>query len=41
MGGLVMRRIVWLQGPLSNEQYLSLLASGDLMLDPYSFGGGE
>lgn len=32
-------RIVWL-GSLSAEEYLSLLILGDVMLDPYPFGGG-
>jgi protein O-GlcNAc transferase len=32
-------RIVWL-GSLSAEEYMSLLILGDLMLDPYPFGGG-
>jgi hypothetical protein len=34
-----LRRIVWVT-PLPYEQYLSMLALGDAMLDPFPFGGG-
>ena len=39
IGGIKMRRIVWLS-KLSPDEYLALLAVGDLMIDPYPFGGG-
>ncbi|KAJ1391593.1 hypothetical protein B484DRAFT_425577 [Ochromonadaceae sp. CCMP2298] len=32
-------RVVWLQ-PLTPQQYLALLSLGDVMLDPFPFGGG-
>jgi predicted O-linked N-acetylglucosamine transferase (SPINDLY family) len=34
-----MQRVMWLSS-LSPTEYLTLLAVGDLMLDPYPFGGG-
>lgn len=32
-------RVVWLEG-MSPSEYVMLLAAGDLMLDPFPFGGG-
>ena len=39
MGPALIKRIVWLEN-LKPHEYLSLLAVGDLMLDPFPFGGG-
>ena len=35
----MLARIVWVQS-LTPQEYLTLLAIGDLMLDPFPFGGG-
>lgn len=39
IGTGVLPRILWLDS-LSPQEYLAVLAVGDLMLDPYPFGGG-
>jgi predicted O-linked N-acetylglucosamine transferase (SPINDLY family) len=39
MGFHLMQRVFWLYG-LSPQEYLTLLAAGDLMVDPFPFGGG-
>jgi predicted O-linked N-acetylglucosamine transferase (SPINDLY family) len=35
----VMSRIIWL-GKLTPQEYLVMLSTGDIMIDPYPFGGG-
>ena len=39
IGAYNMQRVMWI-GNLSPTEYLIMLAVGDLMLDPYPFGGG-
>lgn len=39
LGATIVEQIVWLQS-LSPEEYLVMLAAGDIMIDPYPFGGG-
>jgi protein O-GlcNAc transferase len=39
LGVDISSRILWL-GSLKSDEYLSMLAVGDIMLDPYPFGGG-
>lgn len=37
---ILQQRIVWITSPLSPAEYLILLSIGDVMLDPWPFGGG-
>jgi predicted O-linked N-acetylglucosamine transferase (SPINDLY family) len=39
IGNSLMRRIVWLDS-VNPDEYVSLLSIGDIMLDPFPFGGG-